>query len=251
MCPVPSLDVRRFTEIDSTNTYLLGEARRGAPAGTVARADHQRAGRGRLGRRWEAPAGSSLLISLLLRPVLPADAWHLATASVALAAADACSDSAGVVPRLKWPNDLVVDQRKLAGILAEADPSAPGGPPDSVALVIGLGLNVSWPGPPDAAGTSLSEEAGRPVEVDRVAEAFLERVVPWAERLDTPEGRQMIAGALRERSDTLGRRVRVVLADDELIGTAVDLDPAGHLVVEGPGGRRTIAAGDVVHLRPL
>jgi BirA family biotin operon repressor/biotin-[acetyl-CoA-carboxylase] ligase len=250
MCPVPSLDVRRFTEIDSTNTYLLGEARRGAPAGTVALAEHQRAGRGRLGRRWEAPPGSSLLCSILLRPVLEPDAWHLATACVALAAADACADLAVVTPGLKWPNDLVVHDRKLAGLLAEAEPSARGGPPGSSALVIGLGLNVTWPGPPDAAGTSLSEEAGRPVAVEQVAKAVLDRVLPWAEGLESAAGRQVIATAMRERSDTLGRQVRVVLADEELLGTAVDLSAEGHLVVETAAGRRSVAAGDVVLLRP-
>ena len=115
--------VRRFAEIDSTNRYLLDEARAGAPEGAVAVADYQSAGRGRLGRRWEAPPGSNLLMSVLLRPTLTLDELHLCTVAVALAAATACERGAGVIPVLKWPNDLMVGGRKLGGILAEALPA--------------------------------------------------------------------------------------------------------------------------------
>ena len=143
--------VRHFAEIDSTNRYLLDEARAGAPEGTVAVADYQTAGRGRLGRRWEAPPGSNLLVSVLLRPALAVDELHLCTVAVALAAAVACERGAGVVPDLKWPNDLLV-----RGAQARRDPGrgaarrATGG----VAVVVGLGLNVGWPPPdPDALPT--------------------------------------------------------------------------------------------------
>ncbi len=250
MCPAPSFDVRRFAEIDSTNAYVLEQARAGAPAGTAALADHQRAGRGRLGRRWEAPPGTGVLLSVLLRPRLEPASWHLATAALALAAIEACEAVAGVVAAAKWPNDLVVGERKLAGVLAEADPSAPGGAPGSAALVVGIGLNVTWPGPEGAGGTSLSAEAGRPIAVSEVAEVLLERFGPWAERLELPDGRRRIADALRERCATIGRRVRITQGDGELVGTAVDVDPDGHLVVETEGGRFPVAAGDVVHLRP-
>jgi BirA family biotin operon repressor/biotin-[acetyl-CoA-carboxylase] ligase len=170
--------VRRFAEIDSTNRYLLDEARSGAFEGAVAVADHQSAGRGRLGRRWEAPAGSNLLVSMLLRPTLVVEELHLCTMAVALAAAAACEQAAGVRPDLKWPNDLMVGGRKLGGILAEALPAgalsagarpegplpagplpagAPAGRSDGSerteasgvgpAVVVGLGLNVGWPSP--------------------------------------------------------------------------------------------------------
>ena len=115
-------DIRRFDSIDSTNRYLLDEARRGAPDGVVAVADHQSAGRGRLGRSWEAPPGSNLLLSVLLRPDLPVGDRHLASAAVALAAAEAVDAVTGVRVGIKWPNDLLgPDGRKLAGVLAEAD----------------------------------------------------------------------------------------------------------------------------------
>ncbi|HLI72506.1 MAG TPA: biotin--[acetyl-CoA-carboxylase] ligase [Acidimicrobiales bacterium] len=148
--------VRRFDEIDSTQRYVVDEARRGAPAGLVAVAGHQSAGRGRLGRRWEAPAGSNLLMSVLLRPALALGELHLCTVAVALAAADACASAAGLDAQLKWPNDLVVGDRKLAGILAEA--AAGSSPGASVeAVVVGLGLNVGWPAP-----TTREETAREP-----------------------------------------------------------------------------------------
>ena len=116
-------DVRWFERIDSTNRYLLQCASEGLPEGVVAVADEQTAGRGRLGRAWLAPAGSALLVSVLLRPTLPVERTHLVTLAAGLAALDAidaidASTSAGA--GLKWPNDVVVDDRKLAGILAEA-----------------------------------------------------------------------------------------------------------------------------------
>src|SRR3954452_9704987 len=118
-------DVRWVDETGSTNADALALARQGAPEGIVLVADHQTAGRGRQGRTWEAPAGASLLTTILLRP--PAAVAGLVTMAVALAASDAVADVAGFEPRLKWPNDLVwpgdgsAPARKLAGILAEAD----------------------------------------------------------------------------------------------------------------------------------
>jgi len=160
-------DIRRFTELDSTNRYLLDEARLGEPEGVVAVADFQTRGRGRLGRSWVAPAGASLLASILLRPPLPASAAHLVTMSCALAAADAVATVAGVTARLKWPNDLVVDDRKLAGLLAEA--LLDGG--DLDALVVGMGLNVNWtafPAELQATATACNLECGHPVDIEAV-----------------------------------------------------------------------------------
>src|SRR4051812_27340870 len=108
----------------------------GAPEGLAAVADHQTAGRGRLGRAWVAPPGASLLLSVLFRPDLAPERLHLTTAAVALAAAEACEAVAGVLPVLKWPNDLLVGDRKLAGVLAESRLPA---------VVVGIGLNVNWP----------------------------------------------------------------------------------------------------------
>ena len=244
-------DVRWFPEIDSTNRWLLAEARSGAPEGLVAVADHQSAGRGRLGRSWTAPPGSSLLASVLLRPGLSPESLHLVNVALALAAADACLEVAGVEVGLKWPNDLLVADRKVAGVLAEADLGGPGRP----AVVVGIGLNVNWPEelPPELAGTatSLNRLAGR--TVDRAA--LLVRILVGLDRrysaLGAPGGPEALASEYRGRCATIGRAVRVELADETFTGTAADVDDAGHLLVMTDVCLRTVGAGDVVHLRPL
>ena len=126
-------DIHQLDEVGSTNTYVREQARQGAPAGLVAVADHQTAGRGRLDRRWESPPGANLLVSFLLRPGCGAGAVHLCAGAVALAGADACREVAGVEPVLKWPNDLLLDGAKLAGVLAEAE-------------FAGIASRLSWSG---------------------------------------------------------------------------------------------------------
>ena len=242
-------EVRRFAELGSTNTYLLEQARAGAPEGVVAVADHQTEGRGRLGRSWEAPPGGSLLVSVLLRPTLGPGDLHLCPALVALAAVEACGQVAGVHPSVKWPNDLLIDGRKVAGVLAEADPDAPGGDPGAVAVVVGLGCNLSWPGPDPKRSTSLDAAAGRPVDGERLLATLLNGVAARRRALDSAPGRSSLAGELEARCETVGQEVRVDLARSSFVGKAVGLTSSGHLVVETTEGPRTVAAGDVVHLR--
>ena len=238
-------DVRRFEEIDSTNAYLRREAGSGAPEGVVAVADHQSAGRGRMDRRWESPPGASLLVSVLFRPDFDPSELHLCTAAVALAAAEACRRVAGVGAVVKWPNDLLVGEAKLAGVLAEADFSAGG-----CALVVGLGLNVAWPGPDGVGGTCLNDLGATPVDRIALLDALLDALSVRRALLDTAPGRHEVAAELRRRCATLGQRVRVELAAEAVVGVAVEVDDSGHLVVETATGRQTVAAGDVVHLRP-
>jgi BirA family transcriptional regulator, biotin operon repressor / biotin---[acetyl-CoA-carboxylase] ligase len=238
-------DVRRFEEIDSTNAYLRREARKGAPEGTVAVADHQSAGRGRMDRRWESPVGASLLTSVLFRPDFDPSELHLCTAAVALAAAEACRQVAGVGAVVKWPNDLLVGDAKLAGVLAEAEFDG-----TSCTVVVGLGLNVDWPGPAGVGGTCLNDLSSAPVDRDVLGDAFLEALSGRRALLDTAEGRREVAAELRHRCATLGQRVRVELPAEAVVGVAVEVDDAGHLVVQTAAGPRTVSAGDVVHLRP-
>ena len=241
-------EIRRFAEIDSTNTYVLGHARQGAAEGLVAVADHQTAGRGRLDRRCESPPGSNLLASVLLRPGCGADDLHLCSGAVALAAADACTEVAGVEPTLKWPNDLLVGGSKVAGVLAEADFDGS----RLRGVVVGIGLNVAWPGPAEAGGTCLEDAGGTAQPVDK--EILLERLLEGLGRrrplLDGSSGRRTLAQEVRDRCATLGQRVRVTLPNEELTGVASSIDDAGHLAVDTGSGRRLVSAGDVVHLRP-
>jgi BirA family biotin operon repressor/biotin-[acetyl-CoA-carboxylase] ligase len=267
-------EVRWFEALDSTNRYLLNEARRGAPEGLVVVADHQSAGRGRLGRRWEAPRAANLLVSILLRPRLPVDARHLASAVVALAAADACQALSGVAVEVKWPNDLLVGGRKLAGVLAEADVGAE----DRSPIVVGIGINVAWPPrpsgdrtdpetadqtAPDAASTlrtevtdvadtatSLLRECGQPVDRAQLLERLLVGLEPRVAALDSPGGRSGQAADLQDRCSTIGARVRVDTATASFVGTALSVTVQGHLVVDvDHQGPRTVVVGDVIHLR--
>ena len=241
-------DVRWFDEVDSTNTYVRDQARRGAPAGLVVVADHQTAGRGRLDRRWESPPGANLLASVLLRPQCEGSDVHLCTGAVALAAVDACREVAGAEPVLKWPNDLLVAGSKLAGVLAEAEFS--GG--TLAAVVVGIGVNVAWPGPQGAGGTCLDDLGTPTPPVDRrvLLDHLLGALAARAAALDDAAGRRGLADEVRRHCATLGQPVRVALASEEFTGMAVAIDDAGRLVVETGSGPRRVTAGDVVHLRP-
>jgi BirA family biotin operon repressor/biotin-[acetyl-CoA-carboxylase] ligase len=228
--------VEHFAEVDSTNRYVLDAARAGAADGLVAVADVQTAGRGRLDRTWKAPPGSSLLVSALVRT--EGDAGPVVMAA-AVALAGAVDRVAGVPARLKWPNDVVVQDRKLAGLLAERAGNA---------LVVGAGCNVNWERfPDDLAGsaTSCNLEAGRPVDRDVLLVAFLEG---FAMVLQRGGG---VVEEYRARLATLGRRVRVEpVRGDPLLGTAVHLTDDGALVVRDDAGTdHTVATADVAHLR--
>ena len=239
-------EIRWFDQVDSTNAYVREQARFGAHEGLVAVADHQTEGRGRLGRRWESPPGANLLASVLLRPNIdPAD-LHLCTTVVALAAMDACQVVAGVGTLLKWPNDLLVDGAKVAGILAEAEFAGA----DLAAVVVGIGINVGWPSPPEAGGTSLEAATGSPVDRRALLHALLAALGERRAGLEAAAGRRALAEEGRRRCATLGQQVRVTLEGEEITGRAVAVDDAGHLVVETPTGSRRVMAGDVVHLRP-
>ena len=223
--------------MDSTNRVALDLARDGAPGGVVVVAGHQTAGRGRHGRAWEAAAGSSLLLSVLLRPgdSLPVPRSHLAVAAVALAARAGCAAVGGFTPDLKWPNDLVVGDAKLAGVLAELAAGA---------VVVGLGLNVVAAGPWTAGAVCAEAAAGRPVDIEALLDAVLtsldDRYGDWP----------AVASEHRRACATLGRTVRVDLADESFTGTAADITDDGHLLVDIGTCLRTVTAGDVIHLRP-
>ena len=241
-------DVRWFPEVRSTNEVVAALARGGASEGVVAVAGHQTAGRGRMGRRWHAPPGSSLLLSVLLRPSLPAAQTPLTTVAMALAAAEACEEVADVSPLVKWPNDLVVGEGKLAGILGErVSPTADGRP----AVVVGIGVNANWGDqvPPDG-GAALDELAGRPVALWDLLVALLHRLDRRYRYLSQPDVLPLLLDDYRARSATLGRRVRVEVPAGELEGEAVRLTAEGHLVVDDSGRHRVVSAGDVVHVRP-
>jgi BirA family transcriptional regulator, biotin operon repressor / biotin---[acetyl-CoA-carboxylase] ligase len=235
----------------STNADLLARAAEGAPEGTVLVAELQETGRGRLDRIWTSPPRAGLTVSLLLRPDVPAArrGWLPLLTGVALA--ESVGEITGVRASLKWPNDLLaLDGRKLAGILAEAATSSPGGP----AVVVGTGLNVNTNAAelPDT-GTSLSVVTGRPVDRGPVLLGFLRaferRYRGWVTALGDP----VASGLARDYlawSSTVGSTVEVTMPDGSLLsGTAQAVDWDGRLVVATAEGPVELASGDVRHVR--
>lgn len=225
----PGWHVRWVAETGSTNADLLAAGADGAPHRTVLVADHQTAGRGRLDRRWEAPPGANLLVSILLRDVT--DHPHLITQRVALAAVLACRRVAGVEATLKWPNDLLLRGAKLAGILAQAATAA-----DEPFVVVGLGLNVGW-APPEAA------RLGAPTNPRALLRSLLEAFD------ELPDD---ITGLYRSNLSTIGQLVRVELPGERFVaGRALDVEGDGRLVVlDDCAVTHRIDTGDVVHVRP-
>lgn len=281
----------RLAQVGSTNDVVRGWLAAGTPEVCLAVADEQTAGRGRAGRTWTAPRGAALLLSAGFRPTWldPAGAWRLA-AVVSLAMADAAEDAAGLrerAIRLKWPNDLVVEEeapgpgpggrdeapeavtggraapaaprpgggaiRKLGGVLGEADGLGTADP----RVVVGIGINAGWRRPDfptdlAAAMTSLHEASGgRPIDPALLLDGFLARLEARVEALRA--GRFPVDD-WTARQVTTGRLVRLEGhggAPEEVC--ALGLDPAtGALLVAdpaAPGGERAIHAGDVVHVR--
>ena len=240
-------------ETGSTNADLVAAAAAGAPDGSVFVTEHQRAGRGRLDRTWEAPRGSGIAVSVLWRPEgIPAERLGWITMLAGVALLDAVRELAPDVPAgLKWPNDLLLAGRKGAGILAEMTAVSGGGP----GVVLGMGINVGAPDgtlPPTA--TSLAAE-GAAVDRTELLVAVLrnlgDRQAAWrAEGGDADESG--LRGDYRAGCLSLGSEVRVEMpGGSAVVGIAEDVDPSGHLLVLEPDGtRRPIAAGDIVHLRP-
>ena len=238
-------------EVGSTNAELVAGAGRdpedgGVPEGTVLVAEHQVSGRGRLDRVWTSPPRAGLTVSFLLRPDVPAArrGWLPLLTGVALA--EAVAEVTGVLPSLKWPNDLLArDGRKLAGILAESS---------GTAVVVGVGLNVSTTAEelPDT-GTSLARVLGTPVDRGPVLLAFLRaverRYVAWTAALGDPVASGLAQDYLAW-SSTVGTEVTVSLPDGSTLeGTAQAVDWDGRLVVATSTGTVELATGDVRHVR--
>lgn len=255
-------------EIDSTNAELVRRAE-SDPDGwgdfAVLVAGHQTAGRGRLQRHWEAPVGASVAVSFVLRPhnrdgrPLPTQSYSWLSPLAALALREALAVSVGIEASVKWPNDVVVDGRKISGILAQLAPGAHGAPP---AVVLGTGINVgqSEDELPVPTATSILLASGREVPREDVLAAYLaafgRRYREFCAVDGDPDvplaGGRGLWGEVEDATITLGKRVRVELPGGRmLVGRATGLDAHGALrVVEEDGSRHSVAAGDVVHLRP-
>jgi BirA family transcriptional regulator, biotin operon repressor / biotin---[acetyl-CoA-carboxylase] ligase len=237
--------IEEFDEIDSTNTWLATRALEGAPEGLVARADFQSAGRGRLDRRWESPVGTSLLCSILLRPDVSPDQIQLVVAGAALATRSALVRLSGVRPDLKWPNDLIVADAKIAGLLAEIVSVD-----ERLAVVVGIGVNLTHEGPANVHATSVRAESGVTISAPALLDIVLEELEVRRARLESVDGQRLLRDEYRRALATLGQMVRVERTGDVIVGRADTVDEFGQLVVLVHDEALTISAGDVIHVRP-
>ena len=242
-------------QVGSTNAALLASAAAGAPDRSVLVAEYQDAGRGRLGREWVSPPNTGVTVSVLLRPATVApDRYGWLPLLAGLAVRDAVRELVPARVCLKWPNDLLVGdaQNKAGGILAEATSGA-----DGTAVVLGIGLNVAGgPGELPAGATSLRAEGAEAVDRTKVLVTVLtrlaEREAAWRAAGGDPDAHRLRAD-YREACSSLGAEVRVELPGGmTATGMAEDVDRDGRLLLLGADGhRRAVAAGDVVHLRPV
>jgi BirA family transcriptional regulator, biotin operon repressor / biotin---[acetyl-CoA-carboxylase] ligase len=258
-------EIRVVDETGSTNADVVKLARSGAAAGFVLIAEHQTAARGRLDRSWSAPARSGLTFSVLLRPTdvtpdvmtdlqvglpprasvaVPPARWSLLPLVVGVGVASALRQVAGVDVGLKWPNDLMIDDRKVGGILAETLDDA---------VVVGVGLNVTLREAelPVPTAISLALAGATCTDRDTLLRAAVRGIgdeyLAW--RRVAGDGEGSVLPRYRDLCVTLGRAVRVDLGTDSLEGRAVDVNADGSLVVDTGAGRRAVTAGDVVHVR--
>jgi len=234
-----------YPDIDSTNTQAKLLAKAGAPHGTVLIAGHQTGGRGRMGRTFQSPDGQGVYLSVILRPnCMPAQLMHL-TCAAGVAMMQAVEAVSGIRPQMKWINDLVVDRKKLGGILTEM--SVDKGLVDYA--VVGIGINcLQQPEdfPPEIAGlaTSLSLAAGHPITPAKLAAAMVEAL--WKmDRTLFSEKAQLMA-EYKENCITLGKEIQVIRQEQIRRGKALDLDAEGGLLVQYEDGSiETVSSGEV------
>ena len=240
-------DIVYYERTGSTNDEARRLALAGASEGTLVLAEEQTAGRGRLDRRWLAPAGQALLFSLIFYPQLPARQAFQLTMLSGLACLQAVASQTGLRPALKWPNDLLLAGKKLGGILTEL-----GQRDAQLYAIVGIGLNVNvdfaTQGDLGHQATSHRQALGRPVPRLGLLQEVLRRIEAGYERL---RGGHSPYAEWAAHLDTVGRQVRVTTAEGVIVGRAAGVDPDGALRLElADGSTRRILAGDVESLRP-
>ncbi|MBE5797681.1 MAG: biotin--[acetyl-CoA-carboxylase] ligase [Clostridiales bacterium] len=229
--------------LTSTNTVLKELARNGARHGSVCLCECQTGGRGRLGRAWSSPEGRGIWCSVLLRPEMPAERAPLITFCAALAVTRAVRRLCGLEVRIKWPNDVVLDGRKLCGVLLEMGFDVHGG----MFVIVGTGLNVRRGAyPPELSDRAIAlEEVCAPPERGELIAAYLSELELALTEVEK-SGLPGIAEAYRELSCTLGSEVQVIGTEERFTGVAEEIDQSGALLVRDADGElRRVLAGDV------
>ncbi len=236
--------VLRFESLPSTNTELARMASEGAAEGVAILADEQTAGRGRLQRAWSSPKGAGLYFSILLRPRIPVDHWPLITFMAALAVGDALQEATGLRTDIKWPNDILLGELKICGILSEAIET-----PAGRAVIVGIGINLMPGAFPEA--TSVSEATGLKPDREAILAALLSALTRWYSLLGQSSGREKIVAAWSNRSSyATGKLVQVKNGDEMWQGTTCGIEPDGALRLRTIEGEvKLIRAGDVHSIR--
>lgn len=243
-------EVLFFDRIDSTNRVALEMASDGMPGGLLILSDSQKKGKGRLDREWFSPAGENLYFSLLLRPYLPAREFPLFSMAASLGLYDSIQCATGLSTEIKWPNDILIRERKLAGILLESKTAGS----ETTPLVIGIGVNVNvdpndFPSYLQHSATSLKAVLGHPVNRTDLLNVILEALSEQVSLL--LEGKKdLLIQRIQKECTTLGKRVRVNTFRQEFEGVAEEIEDDGTLLIRmGDGHRRRILIGDITHLR--
>lgn len=241
--------IHRLASVPSTNDAARRLVGSDAAHGTVVVAEEQTRGRGTKGRAWHSPAGLGLYASFILRwddPAGLAGSFPLLPLAAGLAAAGAVLESSGVEARIKWPNDLVRDRKKLGGILTEGvlRAGAPGH------AVVGIGVNVNhgeddFPAELKEAATSLRLVSGRVQDREALLRALCRSLDCWYNSLIRGEGESVVRGCLERMAFSPGRRVRVVTARGDVAGLFRGLAPDGRLLLAGAGGAAAFSAEEI------
>jgi BirA family biotin operon repressor/biotin-[acetyl-CoA-carboxylase] ligase len=235
-----------FPSLPSTNGYLKPLAKVGEPEGLIVLADEQSKGIGRLDRQWHSPLGG-LYFSLLIRPMtIRVNETPLITLTIGVAVAKVLQTALGLEPVLKWPNDVLLDNRKVAGILVETAFIGD----DIEYAVIGIGINANttladYPSTLQSKVSTLQDRLKRTVDIPRLFEYLVGQLEFWYMKL-RDKGFKAIKPHYKRLSGTLGEQVIIDLGDKQISGRATNLDSDGSLVIQTVEGRHTIRSGDVV-----
>ncbi len=241
--------ILRFDSLPSTNLEAARRAGEGAPEGLCVVSSEQTAGRGRLERQWDSPKGAGLYFSIILRPGFEQSDWPLLTLMAAVAVHEALLDSCALQTDIKWPNDLLANNKKLCGILAETVVTSVGR-----AVVVGIGINLTnhafQPGL-DKVATSVEAVTEQTPDLEVVLEALVGSLGSYYQMLQRPGGPDDIVREWSTRSSyASGKRIRVANGDQILEGTSRGLERDGALRIETDGGEvKVIHAGDVSSFR--
>ena len=240
--------ILRYESLPSTNSEVARLAQLGAEEGLTIIADEQTAGRGRLQRSWSSPKGAGLYCSVLLRPAFALEHWPLLTFVAALATGDALSEASDVKTDIKWPNDLLANERKICGILAEGIETTEGR-----AVIVGIGINLTdhaFPNELATVATSVARECRRP-EREAILAALLKALARWYALLHEPEGAAKIVASWASRSSyATGMLVQVTNGDEVVQGVTRGVENDGALRLQTAQGLQLIRAGDVTSVRP-